>query len=168
MIGKNVTVEKDINLQIAQKLQAYLELGGAYVIVTRDSDEAVGESKREDLKYRQLVSEDADAFISIHQNSFPSRKVRGAQVFYFDGSERSKRLAECVQEQVGAYLDRDNKRVAKANKDYYLLRRTTVPSVIVECGFLSNADEGRLLTTDEYQDRIAWTVYMGVINYFNE
>jgi len=166
MIGVNGTEEKDINLLIAEKLQTYLELGGAYVIVTRGGDEAVGDTKRKDLNDRSKLADNADIFVSIHQNSFPARSVRGAQVFYYDKSDESKRLADCVQKQFQSYLDPGNKREAKANSKYYLLKKTSIPAVIVECGFLSNPSEGKLLSADEYQEKVAWTIYMGIVNYF--
>ena len=168
MVGANGVVEKDINLLVAQKLQTFLELAGSVVLVTRDNDEALGDSKRIDLNERRKLSENADIFISIHQNSFPQSSVRGAQAFYYDESPDSKMLAECIQEQVTVFLNRGytKNRVAKANDVYYLLKKTTSPSVIIECGFLSNPDEGQLLSSDDYQEKIAWTIYMGIVNFF--
>ena len=166
MIGFDGIEEKDINLFIAEKLQTYLEMGGSVALVTRDGDEAVGNNKRQDLGERRKIADDAELFVSIHQNSFPSEAVRGAQAFYYDGSSDSKLLAECIQEQITTYLDKNNRRIAKANKDYYLLKRTEVPSVIVECGFLSNQEEGKLLSDEEYQEKVAWAIYMGIVKYF--
>jgi N-acetylmuramoyl-L-alanine amidase len=168
MVGVGGTVEKEINLAIAEKLQQHLEMGGATALVTRASDEALGDTKRKDLDARKRLADDADIMVSIHQNSFPQASVRGAQVFYYKGSEDSKRLAECLQEQFSSFLDPENVKSAKANKDYYMLKKTAVPSVIIECGFLSNKKEGQLLTAEEYQEKVAWTIYMGILRYFNE
>jgi len=166
MVGADGTREKDINLLITEKLQSYLELGGSVVLVTREADEALGGTKRQDLSERRNIADEAELLVSIHQNSFSDQSVRGAQAFYYNGSEESKLLAECIQEQINTYLCKDNKFIAKANNNYYLLKKTDVTSVIVECGFLSNPDERRLLSEEEYQEKIAWAVYMGIVQYF--
>lgn len=160
--------EKDINLEIAQKLQTYLEQSGSFVLTTRIDDTALSDSKREDLKERKNIanSENIDLLISIHQNSYPSESVKGAQVFYYDGKEESKLLAECIQERL-KQIDNTNNRIAKANSSYYLLKQTNIPAVIVECGFLTNLEEGSKLTTEEYQEKIAWAIYCGILDYYN-
>lgn len=161
--------EKDINLEIAKKLQTYLEQSGSFVLTTRITDTALSESKRDDLKQRKELanSSNIDLLISIHQNSFPSSSVKGAQVFYYDGKDESKVLAECIQERLKS-IDNTNNRVAKANSSYYLLKQTNIPAVIVECGFLSNLEEGELLKSEEYQEKIAWAIYCGILDYYNE
>lgn len=163
-------LEKDINLQVALKLQAYLEQGGSVVLMTRIEDEALSNSKSLDMKSRKDLANvsKADILISVHQNSYPQENVQGAQVFYFNESEKSKRLAECIQTEIKNFADPDNRRLAKANTDYYVLKQTVVPAVIVECGFLSSNAERRELTTDEYQEKIAWSIYKGVIRYFGD
>lgn len=160
--------EKEINLQISQKLQTYLEQSGSFVLTTRIDDTALSESKRGDLKERKNIANELniDMLISIHQNSFSSQSVRGAQVFYYDGSEASKALAECIQERLKE-LDNTNQRVAKADSSYYLLKQTNVPAVIVECGFLSNPEESQKLSDDKYQEKIAWAIYLGILDYYN-
>lgn len=161
------TKEKDVNLMIAEKLQKYLEQGGAYVINTRIDDSALSENKRQDLKERKELanSGDVDIFISIHQNSFPKSSVKGAQVFYFKNSELSKALAEAIQERIKEFADKNNSRVAKSNSEYYLLKQSDITSVIVECGFLSNDEENKKLNDEEYQQKLAWAIYMGVVDY---
>ncbi|MFV0313890.1 MAG: N-acetylmuramoyl-L-alanine amidase [Anaerotignum sp.] len=161
--------EKILNLAIMVKLQQYLEQGGATVLVTRATDEALGSRKVSDMAERQKIANesDGDILISIHQNAFPSSSERGAQVFYYKSSEDGKRLAELIQESLKANVDGDNKRKAKQNQDYYILRTTQIPSVIVECGFLSNSHEESLLNDDAYQDKIAWGMYLGIIEYFS-
>lgn len=162
--------EKDINLRIAEKLQTLLEMSGAVVFVTRADDTALAGRKREDLKARAGLANDtgADIFISIHQNSYGSPSIRGAQAFYLDGSDKSKALAEKIQSQIIKFLNSNNRREAKANDGYYVLKSARMPAVIVECGFLSNPDEAGLLLREDYQDRVAWAVYMGISDYFEE
>lgn len=160
--------EKDINLSIALILQNYLEQGGAVVFITRNDDKALGSSKKTDMKNRTSLADEceADIFISIHQNSFPSSSVKGAQVFYHNSSASGKLLAETIQEKLRTYVDSGNTRKAKANSDYYILRVTSIPAAIIECGFLSNPSEEKNLNTKEYQEKIAWAIYLGISEYF--
>lgn len=162
--------EKDINLEIATVLKDYFEQSGAIVSITRIEDSALDENKRQDLKKRLELAnkENVDVFISIHQNSFPQESVKGAQVFYYKNSENGKLVAECIQNRLKQVVDEDNNRVAKENSSYYLLKNTSIPSVIVECGFLSNNAENKKLQDKEYQKKVAWALYMGVLDYFGE
>lgn len=167
-IGTNGENEKHINLKISENLQAYLEQSGSYVIVTRSEDEALADKKNQDLKERKNITNASgcDVMISIHQNSFPKVGAKGAQVFYYNSSKEGKLLAKCIQNKIKEFADTSNNRDIKANTDYYVLRTTEIPSVIVECGFLSNVDEEAKLNTEEYQEKIAWAIYMGIIEYF--
>lgn len=162
-------LEKDINLSITKKLQTYLEEGGATVLVTRLDDSSLADSKSGDMNRRKLTANTskADIFVSIHQNSYTSASVRGAQVFYFNESDNSKKLAACIQKQLKDFVDPSNKFQPKPNSNYYVLRQTAMPAVIVECGFLSNGAERKKLTQEEYQEKIAWAVYAGIVDYFN-
>ncbi|MDO4261156.1 MAG: N-acetylmuramoyl-L-alanine amidase CwlD [Eubacteriales bacterium] len=173
-IGVDDSLEKEINLEIARKVQAILESQDVEVILTRESDEGLYEEsasnkKVQDLKNRcALINEtQPDCAVSIHQNSYHEEYVSGAQVFYYGNSEEGKRLAETIQGKLVDYLDPENRRQAKANESYYLLKKTEVPIVIVECGFLSNWEEAKLLQDDGYQSRAAWAVAMGVVEYLN-
>ncbi len=161
--------EKYINLKIANYLQQYLEQSGASVIITRNDDNALGNTKNADMSERRnIINEsDADITVSIHQNSFPSEKVHGAQVFYYKDSEEGKKLAECVQDSLIDTLDTSNTRAAKANSDYYMLRTNSTPSIIVECGFLSNPSEETYLNSSDYQQKTAWAIYKGILDYFH-
>ena len=161
--------EKVINLQIAHKLQLYLEQGGSYVMNTRTEDNSLSEEKRGDLKERINIanSDDVDMMISIHQNSFPNSSVRGAQVFYYKNSRESRQLAEAIQKRIRD-ADDTNKREAKASGDYYILKKSNVPAVIVECGFLSNDMEKEKLQNEKYQEKIAWAIYLGVNDFLSE
>ncbi|WP_313528518.1 N-acetylmuramoyl-L-alanine amidase [Anaerotignum sp.] len=161
--------EKQINLKIMGKLQQYLEQGGATVLVTRATDEALGKGKKTDMAERKKIANEnsGDILVSIHQNAFPSSGVKGAQVFYHKSSEDGKKLAELVQDSLKTNVDGENKRQAKQNSDYYILRTTEIPAVIVECGFLSNRGEEALLNDEAYQDKLAWAIYLGIIEYFS-
>lgn len=167
-VGTNGEDEKNINLIILDKLQNFLEQAGATVVVTRATDEALGDTKNEDMSNRKEIinGSDADILVSIHQNSYTSSNVKGAQVFYHEGSEEGKRLAELIQWNLKEYADSENKRIEKENSDYYILKTTNIPAVLVECGFLSNADEEMLLNDSIYQEKIAWGIYVGIIDFF--
>jgi len=168
-IGTTGVAEKDINLKIAQKLQKLLEQTGATVIVTRADDSAIAETKRSDMRLRKNIKEtsSADIFVSIHMNKFSQSKYSGAQVFY-SSDDKSKALGEAIQASMRNILNPDNNRVAKSAEDsIYILKKSDVPSVIVECGFLSNPEEEELLTQADYQDKVAWSVYAGITSYFD-
>ena len=167
-VGKNDVLEKDINLAIAEDLQMMLEQGGAIVFLTRAEDKALGDTKNTDLTARCVMPTDmqADIFVSIHQNAYPQESVSGAQVFYYGDSENSKRLAESIQGHMRSFLDEENRKEAKANEDYYLLKKTATPAVIVECGFLTNHAEAMRLSREDYQEKVAWAIYVGILDYF--
>lgn len=165
--GKN---EKELNLAVAEKLAEYLEMGGAEVILTRKSDDALGEGKKTDMAERKKIANEsgADILVSIHQNAFPSAKAKGAQVFYHKNSAQGKMLAECVQENLKKRVDGSNHRQAKENESYYILKTTEIPAVIVECGFLSNREEEKRLNDGGYQEKLAWAIYCGILDYFEK
>ena len=105
--------------------------------------------------------------VSIHQNSYHEEPISGGQVFYYKDSAEGKRLAEILQKRFDFVLGEKNRRLAKPNSNYYLLLHVKVPVVIVECGFLSNWEEAARLNSEEYQQRLAWTIYMGIMEYIN-
>ena len=173
-IGVNGALEKDINLQIAMRLKKLLEQNDVLVVMTREEDkdlasENASNRKNEDLKARVNLLKEIEPvlMVSIHQNSFPEADVDGAQVFYYSGSEEGKQLGNIVQESLKQEINDGNHRVAKANKDYYLLKKSVCPAVIVECGFLSNAQEAALLVTEEYQEKLAFAIHLGILEYIN-
>lgn len=142
--------------------------------MTRESDsglydEGAQNKKVQDLKRRlQKIEESGASFaVSIHQNSYHEEGVKGAQVFYHGESQQGKALADILQQQLVTGVDPGNTRVAKANTSYYLLKETTVPTVIVECGFLSNWEESALLIEEEYQEKLAWNIVLGIMRYLN-
>ena len=162
--------EKHINLSIAKKLQTFLEQGGATVVITRLDDGDLSGSKAGDMNARRLIANTShgDIFISIHQNAFGSGSVKGAQVFYFNESDNSQKLANMVQARLKEFVDAGNKFKAKANSNYYVLKQTMMPAVLVECGFLTNYNERQKLQSEAYQEKVAWGIYLGVVDYFNE
>lgn len=174
-VNDNV-LEKDINLDIALKLDQLLEETGAQVVMTRRSDIDLipQESKeqklllqqRDDLEQRVQIGKQAQAdyMISIHCNSIPNEKWRGAQTFYNPDDPESKALAEAIQQMLTSQLG-DYERTALPREDTYLFRNATVPTVIVECGFLSNKEEAASLQDSAYQQELAWAVYMGIHNH---
>ena len=167
-VAPDNTLEKNINVAVALKLQQYLEQGDCFVLMTRVDDSALGDSKRGDMSGRkEIVNESGgDLLVSIHQNSFTKESVSGPQVFYYDNSPDSRKLAEFIQLRLVEFLDVPKKRVAKPNDAYYMLKQTAIPAVIVESGFLSNDDERSKLSDEKYQQKIAWAVYMGILDYF--
>ena len=174
-VGINGQLEKDINLAIAKKLKTYLEASDVTVVLTRDKDMGLYSSgdahkKMADMRKRcQLIEEvKPDLVISIHQNSYHEEAIRGGQVFYYKTSVRGKKLAQILQERFDYVLGDANKRQAKANDNYYRRLHVKEPSVSAECGFLSNREEAEKLETKEYQDRLAWTLHMGIMEYLNQ
>ncbi len=170
-IGINKAKEKEINLKIAKKLKALLEKDGIQVVMTREDDNGLyrqssKNQKVEDMRKRcEIIRQANPVFtVSIHQNSYPDEGVKGAQVFYYGQSQEGKKLAETLQESLVRQLDQENHREAKANESYYLLKKTVSPTVIVECGFLSNYEEAELLSSDAYQDKVAKAVEMGILD----
>ena len=174
-IGVDDSLEKDLNLIIAKKVQKLLEQQDVKVVMTRETDaglyeEQTSNKKVQDMKNRcALINEtQPDCVVSIHQNSYHEEYVTGAQVFYYGTSKEGERLAEILQEKLITHADPENHRQAKANESYYLLKKTEVPIVIVECGFLSNWEEAKKLQEDSYQNQIAWAVSMGILSYLQE
>lgn len=174
-IGRTGVVEKDINLSIAQKLKGYLEDAGFTCIMIREIDEGlyseygrVRDKKNEDLRNRRyfIKKYKADLFLSIHLNFFPDSRYYGAQVFYPKNDEKSELIGKEIQKSLIETLDRGNKREAKATDDIYVIRDNKIPSVLVECGFLSNYEEEELLKTELYQNKIAWALFKGISSYF--
>lgn len=175
-VGESGVPEKDINLSVAFKLQELLEKNGAYVLLTRADDNAVVDDlnrkirdiKRSDLNFRRDFKNNSncDAFISIHMNKFPQSKYSGAQVFYASEPKESRVLGEKIMSRLKEISYTENNRAAKlADESIFILKDSIVPSVIVECGFLSNHGEEKLLLTDEYQDKIAFAIYSGLMDY---
>lgn len=171
-VGVSGVLEQEINLSLVYRLAAALGERGYQVVLTRTGADGLyregsPNKKREDMANRvRIIEEAAPALtVSIHQNSYPDASVRGAQVFYYGGSEPGKLLADCIQKGIQAAAPESGKRSIKANQDYYLLTHTTCPIVIVECGFLSNPTEEKLLTTESYQELLVTGIVDGIETY---
>ena len=174
-VGINGALEKEINLAIGEKLQALLCKAGAEVVMTRDSDgglydENEENKKQQDMKRRveKINGSGADIAVSIHQNSYTEEYVKGPQMFYYETSIKAKTLAEVLQQALNEGLNVERPREIKPNESYYVLRKTEIPTVIVECGFLSNSEEAAKLVTEEYQQQVALAVLDGICKYFEE
>lgn len=175
-ISKNGVKESNINLDIALKLQALFKENGWKVIMTREEDVglhtdegSVRNKKMQDLINRKKIidKEKPDYVIMIHLNSFPDSSCFGAQTFYPGKVPESKLLAEEIQKQLIERIDNGNKRKSKEKNDILLLKNTTVPTVLIECGFLSNPEEEQQLQQDQYQDVLAQCIYKGLVSYCN-
>lgn len=173
----NGVIEKEVNLDVTLRLKEYLEQGGCTVILTRAEDVSTARegtngtsAKKDDLVQRKNLanSSGADIFVSIHMNKFGQAQYKGAQVFYSEKPEEGKMLGEEIEQALKDVLKDGNQRVAKKiDGGVFIMKNTTIPSVIVECGFLSNPQEAELLKTDEYRQKLAWGVYIGIMKYFN-
>lgn len=171
------TTEAETNLKIALKLQNLLEQSGATVILTRSDENAIYDIDSKTLKQKKISDihnrvkigneSSADIFVSIHLNKIPQQQYYGWQTFYQEQSEQSIKLAKSIQSNLNEAIQRDNKRVAMKIDNIYIMKHVEIPTTIVECGFLSNPEEEKMLLTDEYQDKLAWGIYNGIMDYFN-
>lgn len=170
--------EKDINLSVAQKLKDIISQNGGTAIMTRDSDTSTADENRSDgssakksdlIRRKEMVKEcNADIFVSIHMNKFPQEKYYGAQVFYASSPDDSRYLGENIQSALIRNLNDGNTRVAKkAENNIFILKNAEVPSVIVECGFLSNPQEAEKLKSDEYRAKLSSAIYDGICDFFS-
>ena len=175
----NGDVEKDINLAILLNLRDMLQASGYTVLTTRDSDksihdegiEGIANQKSSDMDNRlALFNSVQDAIcISIHQNQFTDSQYNGAQMFYSESNSKNATLAQTLQNQFVNFLQPDNKREIKlCGKELFLCYYSKNPTVMAECGFLSNPEEASLLITEDYQQKVAFTIYSALIQYCAE
>lgn len=176
-VGSGGGVEKEITLAVSMKLAEFLRQSGASVLLTRESDKMLCDPgatgfmgrKRQDLTRRVNMANEnnADAFISVHVNSFVAdRRQHGAQTFSQPGSEESKELSKCIQAELIRLLKNTNRKPKQV--DYFTNRKTNMPSVIVEIGFVSNPGEEKMMLDPVYQTKIAFSIYAGLVKYFAE
>lgn len=170
-IRSNGLLEKDINLAVSLILRDYLQQGGARVVMTRERDmdflqPAAGPKKKLDMKNRLKIIEEcgADLILSIHTNAISSSYWSGAQTFYQHEDEEGKALAQSIQTEMIRVLQNTDRKIKPGN--YVLLRESSIPGVVVEVGFLSNPTEAGLLMTPEYQRKVSWSIYGGVVKYY--
>ena len=173
--GVNTGVkESEINLSIVRKLEKYLTEAGFGVVLTRPSEAglygvATGSLKKKDMQKRREIIHAAkpDLVVSVHQNKYSLSSRRGAQIFYKKGDELSAKLAECVQNSFND-MPESVKKYSPLTGDYYILNCSEYPSVIAECGFLSNPQDESLLITEEYQYKVAYSIFKGIVSYLAE
>lgn len=169
-------IESDINLSVVLKLQNLLETAGCNVLLTRSDENGIYETTAEtiraqkisDMKNRVKIANNsgAELFISIHMNKLPQTQYYGWQSFYKNKDEISKKVAQNIQTSLNYYMKKENKREIKSISKIYLTEHVEIPLVLIECGFLSNQEETELLKTDSYQDKLAWSIYIGIMEYF--
>ncbi len=170
------TTESETNLKIALKLQNLLEQSGCNVILTRSDENAIYDIDSKTLKQKKISDirnrvkigneSSADIFVSIHLNKIPQTKYSGWQTFYNKKSVEGKKLATSIQKNLNDAIQKDNNRVASKIENIYIINNVEIPTTIVECGFLSNEEERENLLNDSYQNRLAWGIYNGIIDYF--
>ncbi len=170
------TTEAESNLKIALKVQNLLEQSGATVILTRSDENAIydidsktlKEKKVSDIQNRVKIGNEssADIFVSIHLNKIAQEQYWGWQTFYKQGSEEGQKLATSIQNNLNNTIQKENTRIAMEIDNVYIINNVEIPTTIVECGFLSNQEEEQLLQTDEYQNKLAWGIYTGIMDYF--
>lgn len=169
------SLEKDINLDICLTLEKLLVQGGYNTKMIRNTDVSVHDEDAETTRQRKVSdihnrveaanSDRNNILVSIHQNHFSESKYFGTQVFYSRNNANSQVLAENIRTAVTSLLQPENTRKCKESSDVYLLDNTTVPAVIIECGFLSNPDEAYLLSQEDYRDSMAYSIYLGIVEY---
>ncbi len=170
------TTEAETNLKIALKLQNLLEQSGSTVILTRSDENAIYDIDSKTLRQKKISDihnrvkigneSSADIFVSIHLNKISQSQYDGWQTFYKEGNEQGAKLAKEIQNSLNENIEKDNNRIAKSIDNVYIIKHVEIPTTIVECGFLSNPDEEQLLLNDDYQNKLAWGIYNGIINYF--
>lgn len=175
-IGINGCIEKDINLEIALTLYDLLRASDIPVVLTREDDIMLydeslpGKKKAKDLKKRLEIAQSYDnsILVSIHMNTYPSEKYKGVQVYYSKNNEKSKELAQFIQDEAKNSLQPENTRQIKASDStIYILNNATVPAVLCECGFISNKEEATLLCNKTYQTKMATVIYAAIVKYIS-
>lgn len=174
--GSRGTTEESINLAITKKVQKLLEQSGSIVILTRSDEngiynqdeDSLRNKKVSDIKNRVKIGNEssADIFVSIHLNKIEQSQYYGWQTFFKQNNEQSKKLAQNIQQSLNESIQKENKRETLKISGKYIIDHVEIPISIVECGFLSNPEEEKLLQQDEYQSRLAWGIYTGIMNYF--
>ncbi|KUO61269.1 MAG: N-acetylmuramoyl-L-alanine amidase [Gracilibacter sp. BRH_c7a] len=173
-VGYNNTLEKNINLEVAKRLNLLVTQAGCNVVMLRDDDRDFGNSnnlmqrKREDLAFRirAAMETEADIYLSIHANSFPDPGQFGPQVFYHPNSSEGEKLALSIQEKLNTLSEKQ--RAAKANQSYFILKNTGMVAVTVELGFLSNPEEEERLNQADHQQKLAMAIFEGLGNYLTK
>lgn len=168
-IGVTGTAEKEINLILAKKMKILLEEKGAMVVMTRTDDSVYSDIKKEELDHRAALvqKKDAELFLSIQCNAVPNPSLHGAQTFYYPGSENGEILAKCIQNRFVKTL-KNTDREALTLSSAYIMSKLEIPAIMVEVGFLSNAEEEALLNDDAYREKIVAAIYGGIVDYYEK
>lgn len=169
----NELIEKDLNLQVSLKLNAFLQSNGYMTVLTRSDDRLlynVGEDNKKkyyDLRNREAIANEYNdsLFVSIHMNKFPIEYCRGLQVFYSSNNEKSINFAELMQSNIIPLQTYNDRKIKCGNDTIYLLERLKMPAILVECGFISNTEEAKQLSQDLYQSALALCLYCGIIEF---
>ena len=173
--GASGVCESEINLQISKKIRAKLKEKCYNVIMTRETEEGIYTSgdtikakKLSDMHKREEIinSSGADIFLSIHMNYFSDPDVSGAQVFYSENREESFVLAECIRRQLLSLYEKNDRILKKAPDGVYLMKKANIPACLIECGFLSNCENEEMLLSENYQEKIAEGIVLGIEEYF--
>ena len=155
-----------------------MEQAGSNVILTRSDENGIYDLDKNTLRQKKVSDtknrvkigneSEADIFVSIHLNKIPQKQYWGWQTFFKEGNEDSKKLAQALQNGLNQTIQKENKRESLKINNIYIIKHVEIPTAIVECGFLSNTEELELLKTQEYQDKLAWGIYVGIMDYFLE
>ncbi len=178
-VGVNGVLEKDLNLSLSDVLRTMLEFSGYRIVQTRKEDKLLydrnvnykGRKKILDLKGRLEIAQEThpDLFVGIHMNAFPEQKYSGLSVYYSTNQPQSKTAAEKICSAVKGNLQPSNNREIKpANSSIYILDRITCPAILIECGFLSNPEECKLLSTYEYRCKLSLVLYSSLVSFLEE
>ena len=165
--------ESDLNLILALKLSKRLQEQGFRTALTRKTQDglydttAKGFKKRDMTRRKEIIESESPALVlSLHQNLYPSSSQRGGQVFYLPGDEEDERLASCLQDGLnGLYRDEGVKGRKHMAAEYFILQCGDCPSALIECGFLSNEKDEKLLLSDNFQGRLVEVICRGVTEY---
>ena len=172
------TLEKDVNLQISHKLNNILQSFGIQTVMIRTEDvsihdetaKTIRQKKVSDIKNRLNIINNTDnaIYVSIHQNHYSDSKYSGTQIFYSGNNPSSRKLAQNLRLPIITHLQKSNTReIKQSGKEIYLLNNAEVPAVMVECGFMSNVNENKLLKDESYQQKIAFLLAIGIMDYIN-
>ncbi len=174
-VGINGETEKDINLAIVKDLRDMLTLGGFNVVLTRDADKAIYDSGTEGLRNKKvsdmenrlkIIEGQKDSiFLSIHQNQFTQPEYFGAQIFYNENNPDNQLLAQIMQDNFHALQPENDRTTKLMDSELFLFKNTSNPAVLIECGFLSNPDDAAKLSDPQYQRRVAFMIYNGIVRY---
>ncbi len=176
-VGALGTLEKDVNMAIADAVREVLEGKGVSVVMTRTSDSGLWETegsirqkKREDMNRRLEIVKDsgADLFVSIHMNSFEDETANGLHIFYAKNHPEGREVAEKIQAGIAEVTGAEVHAVKAADESLFLMKSPPMAAVLAECGFLSNPEEEKKLNDPDYQKRIAWAIASGIEEYYND